>query len=218
MPDALGGPGVITRPGSESDEGVVAELLGGQDPYGVHGRRARVVVDIGANIGAFSVLARTLWPKARIVAYEPEPENFALLERNTARLEVERHRQAVGAERGTLTLSAWDGLTHVCDDGPVCRSSICQGRRFTAESVTLADALPEDTDVLKVDTEGGEFAIFAGAPADVIARAAYLTMEIHDYLGPDALATLWHKLGETHAMTVSAFRAGHGGFWHGERR
>ena len=45
-----------------------------------------VVVDAGANIGMFSLLAHRHWPHGRIVAVEPAPEVFEALRRNLARV------------------------------------------------------------------------------------------------------------------------------------
>ena len=40
------------------------------------------VLDIGANIGAFALRARTQWPKATIRCYEPVMENYRALVKN----------------------------------------------------------------------------------------------------------------------------------------
>src|SRR6266404_4525011 len=42
----------------------------------------KTIVDIGAHIGAFAVLAATLWPGCRLIACECDPENIVLLKRN----------------------------------------------------------------------------------------------------------------------------------------
>jgi len=42
----------------------------------------RTIIDIGAHMGAFAVLAATLWPGCRLIACECDPENVALLKRN----------------------------------------------------------------------------------------------------------------------------------------
>ena len=44
----------------------------------------RVIIDAGAHIGLTSAYFADMYPNARIVAIEPEPENFRLLERNIA--------------------------------------------------------------------------------------------------------------------------------------
>src|SRR5947208_14508456 len=38
---------------------------------------AATILDLGANIGLFGAFALTQWPRARITAYEPDPENVA---------------------------------------------------------------------------------------------------------------------------------------------
>jgi hypothetical protein len=42
----------------------------------------KTIVDAGANIGLTSVYFANRWPKARIIAIEPEPSNYALLLKN----------------------------------------------------------------------------------------------------------------------------------------
>jgi FkbM family methyltransferase len=42
-----------------------------------------LVLDVGAHIGTFSVLAKTLWPDVPVIAFEPNPTSFAMLEANT---------------------------------------------------------------------------------------------------------------------------------------
>lgn len=84
------------RPGT-SDEGICRDIIEA-DAYKLAWaksylcpsmwRRSVAVIDIGANIGAFSRLALNLWPQARVFAYEPHPLNFGLLNWNL------RHREA----------------------------------------------------------------------------------------------------------------------------
>ena len=44
--------------------------------------RVETVVDIGANIGAFTLTARRMFPQATILAIEPDPENAMVLREN----------------------------------------------------------------------------------------------------------------------------------------
>jgi len=39
------------------------------------------IIDVGANTGLFVVRAKQVWPDATIVAFEPEPRNYAELEK-----------------------------------------------------------------------------------------------------------------------------------------
>src|SRR3972149_3504792 len=65
-----------------------------------------VVVDVGAHIGDFSLFMAHKIPGARILAYEPEPENFALLLENIqANLfeQIVPFRQAISDKSGEKT-------------------------------------------------------------------------------------------------------------------
>ncbi|MGW2317450.1 FkbM family methyltransferase [Streptomyces sp. NPDC001680] len=56
-----------------------------------------VVLDIGANIGLFTLFAVHRWPDARVFAFEPVPDVFDALRRNTGQLPgVWLHNTAVG--------------------------------------------------------------------------------------------------------------------------
>ena len=44
----------------------------------------KTILDLGANIGFYTVPFRYLQPNARIVAIEPDKENFAMLLKNVA--------------------------------------------------------------------------------------------------------------------------------------
>ncbi len=60
-----------------------------QDEYHIQPLRqhqVRTIVDIGAHVGSFTVLCHEYWPEARIVAVEPHPDSFALLQRNSSHI------------------------------------------------------------------------------------------------------------------------------------
>ncbi len=57
------------------------------------------VIDVGANKGQFAVYARTRWPEARLICFEPLPEPRAKLARVT-RAQAEIHDCALGAAPG----------------------------------------------------------------------------------------------------------------------
>jgi len=67
-----------------------------------------VVVDVGANIGYYTLMfARSVGESGRVFAFEPDPVNFSLLERNVQRngyRNVELIQKAVAAQTGTLRL------------------------------------------------------------------------------------------------------------------
>jgi len=77
---------------SDGDE---AWAVAAGDPYGLRQIQERspelsVIVDVGAHIGATVLQAKKHWPKAKVVAYEPDIENFRMLRLNTRELEQVR--------------------------------------------------------------------------------------------------------------------------------
>src|SRR4030067_1491171 len=57
------------------------------------------VIDLGAHVGAYSLLARMLQPLAEIVAIEPDPQSYSILCANVSSLGVQTIHCALGAGR-----------------------------------------------------------------------------------------------------------------------
>lgn len=130
------------------------------------------IVDLGANIGVSVRFFALEHPEARILAVEPDPRAFALLERNTADLpQVTRVQAAVSDGDGEMTLYTGDELWS--------SSMTAHAGAATATTVptrTLASLLAEwggdDGDggggearragrLLKIDIEGAEHAVLS---------------------------------------------------------
>ena len=139
-------------------------------------RPGMVVVDVGANLGIYTLLAgRGVGPAGRVVAIEPDPTTFELLAANVARnamSNVSLLRCAVAAEPGTMSLYRVPGH-------PALASLSRSNARSTAERVdvevtTLDAALSElgieRINVLKLDAQGAEIDILRGA-RETISRA-----------------------------------------------
>jgi FkbM family methyltransferase len=116
--------------------------------------------DVGANIGAFTVLAAGV-AGAKVVAFEPSPETFEMLQTNV-RLNnlasrVRTVKDIVGRQTGTAQFSSGLGTeNHVAQSGE--RNSIA------VPVVTLDQELAQTpATLLKVDVEGFEAEVFAGA-------------------------------------------------------
>ena len=123
------------------------------------------VLDIGANIGFFSVhLSRLVGPEGLVLAIEPQQENFRLLEANIRINElknVSSYKVAVGETEGTasLYLSDWNGGMHRLYE------SVCCTTAMESVPVTTVDLIVPDgkIDLIKIDIEGYEFYALKGA-------------------------------------------------------
>lgn len=161
-------------------------------------RTGDVVADVGANIGLYAVaLARRVGPTGRVIAYEPDAANAALLRRNLALNGaggvVDVREVAVGSERGELPFLS-DRQQSRFDPSGAARVRV----------VTLDDEL-ERLALLKIDVEGFECAVLEGARsllADERRRPRRIFVEAH-------LARL-PELGRTEQDVTSALeRAGY---------
>jgi FkbM family methyltransferase len=114
----------------------------------------RAILDIGANVGFFSLAARAIYPDAVIHAYEPNSRIFPFLESNTAGQRIVLHPEALGSECGTVAMH---------DDGDSNQARTIQSPTGTVPQVTLATAIQRiggAVDLLKVDCEGAEWSLF----------------------------------------------------------
>jgi FkbM family methyltransferase len=146
--------------------------------------RAGTFIDIGANIGlvCIPVVERT---GALGIAFEPEPRNFDFLQRNVARhalgARVECHRTACHATSGQLRLAlSPDNLGdhrlhgHGEDNALAERESVAVDTQ-RLDDVLRGRELPRPI-VLKVDAQGSEVSVFAGA-RETLARADHIVSE-----------------------------------------
>jgi len=158
------------------------------------------VVDVGANIGVFSLYAAHAGARS-IIAIEPSAEGHAVLERNISgnRLEgtVEADRRAV-SDVGGHSVSI-----------PKTASPYNESRRRDASpeedlvsTISLSgimESVGGDVDLLKCDCEGAEYPFLMGATAMDLSRIKRIRMEYH--AGPlDELTEVLvgHGFRETH--------------------
>lgn len=130
----------------------------------VDSKSARVVVDLGANIGLTSLFWTRSFPHVRFVCVEPNPSNANLLRRNLSflgsRLKV--IEAAVSDVPGNLPFldSNWSWGGRLVVDGPGDRSVRC----LTFDQI-MEESEIDAVDVLKVDIEGAERQLLSGRPA-----------------------------------------------------
>jgi FkbM family methyltransferase len=139
------------------------------------------IIDIGAGLGDFTAYAAQRSPNGRVLAFEPFPESFALLQQNVALNDlqnVEAQPCAIAEKPGALALNI--GL------GEAVQHSTTQAGAHTIEvqAITLQQVFDEHgldrCDFLKMDIEGGEYAILRGVDAALLKRVQRIALEYHD--------------------------------------
>jgi FkbM family methyltransferase len=118
-------------------------------------------LDIGANVGVFSLAVAERFPSARGIAVEPIPRTLRYLQRNLARNSL---IPAVSPRWGAVT-AAGETSEFVYDprDSPRARAVDAPdtaGERVTVPAFRLghlAEKFHEGIDLVKIDIEGGEY-------------------------------------------------------------
>ena len=138
------------------------------------------IVDCGANIGLSVIYFKSLYPAARIIAFEPDPHVFELLESNVREFghaDVTLIRKGVWNADGMLSFVAdseegWGG--HVAQES--------QSYKANKVSVTrLRSYLTGHVDLLKLDIEGAECEVIADC-ADLLANVNNVFIEFHSFV------------------------------------
>ena len=127
-------------------------------------RPGHVAVEVGANIGAHTVLlARQVGPAGRVIAFEPQRVVFQTLCANVALnslTNVDCQQQAVGEQAGTLLVPPLN-YTQQNNFGGLALGGFADGEPVPV--VTLDSLNLPRLNVLKIDVEGMERAVIAGA-------------------------------------------------------
>ena len=163
------------------------------------------VVDIGANIGAFTLDAATRYPAATVHAYEPDPATCEVLQRNieangmSSRVRI--WNEAVAGGSGSLRLWRGEGSVLVSAHLPASdRGDFCDVPAVTLQAVVARAS--GRVGVLKLDCEGAEAEILeAAGPA--LDSVEYMVAEYHPALVPDVVPRLRRALEPSFTVTVS---------------
>lgn len=132
--------------------------------------------------------------RATVLAFEPSPSTFALLQANVTRNglpNVEPHPLAIGTRssywlqraRPSATASSW------ADPGPNRDDSI------RVRGSSLDPFVPAgDVDLLKIDVEGGEIDVLESLTTSLRRRVKRLAIEYHDHIIEDSSSTVARML------------------------
>ena len=156
-------------------EGLAAEGLG-----------FATVIDVGANIGQFSVAALARWPGAAVIAFEPLPAAATRLRETLARFErVEVHVAAAGDHDGQIRFHG-HRYTPASSALPVVAEAKRRYRWAEEDQhievplrrldTVLGERRLDRPTMLKLDVQGYELRVLAGA-SDVLRSTDALVIE-----------------------------------------
>ena len=141
--------------------------------------KPKFIIDAGANVGYASVLFANRYPDAKIIAVEPEEENFNLLKQNTAAY----------PNVTCMQCGVWSRDTYLKIENPLAQhwafrvvETDCPKDSFLSVTLTslLRNANMDRIDLLKIDVEGAELEIFSAVDcAKWLDRTDVILIELH---------------------------------------
>ena len=145
------------------------------DQYGLSEMEGPIltIADIGANVGCFTLAAKSYFPAATIHAYEPNPRILPVLQQNVTKIGAFIFPEAVGTANGYVKM---------IDDS-------FSGNARTERAETSSRAIPQvclerviqrlggTVDLLKLDCEGAEWQILSDDHS--LAKIKQMRLEYH---------------------------------------
>ena len=143
-----------------------------------------VCVDAGAHIGYYGLTLSTIvGQEGTVLCFEPNPRTFPFLQRNIAlnkRANISAIQEALGDTESILHISGGDvrlGWSRVSENGQVPVQCVTLDGEVERAGLTRVD-------FIKIDVEGYEPKVLAGASKTILRFHPTIMMEIN----PDALA------------------------------
>lgn len=168
------------RPGG-SDVHLIKNIIYAEE-YNINlrGMVPKNIIDVGANVGYTSVFFANTFPQANVLAFEPEDENFEMLQRNVAPYSnISAFKEGVWGRDAELVAaeSSYDSWSFSLKES----GEVDQKGKFKVVSVSnILNRISGDIDILKIDIEGAEIEIFTPEHADWLKRVKVIVIELHD--------------------------------------
>jgi len=137
------------------------------------------IIDCGANIGLSVIYWKYLYPKSKIIAFEPDPEIFKLLQHNVEVFDFE--------DVDLRPYAVWSSYTKLIfqPDNSVGGRLIEEGnspKLIDVKTYRLKDILNQNIDMLKIDIEGAETEVLLDCK-EKLTFVDKVFVEYHGYAG-----------------------------------
>lgn len=141
------------------------------------------IIDCGANIGLATLYFLTKFPSAKIIAVEPELQNFKMLQMNLAHYpNVICINKGIWSRKCVLEIidNGWGSAGFIIKE-------VDEMNESTIEAISISDLFSQfdlnKVDILKIDIEGSEDQLFFNN-IDWIKNVKMIFCEIHENLKP----------------------------------
>lgn len=155
-------------------------------------KKAPLIIDAGSNIGVATIFFKLLYPRAKILCFEPDPNSFVLLKKNILNnclRDITLVNAALAGQSGMVEFYG-----HIDSETPYsCGNSIIKTwgeqraihdldylnkNKTQVSAVQLSNYINEEIDFLKLDVEGAERQVLDEL-GDKLHLIKTIAMEIH---------------------------------------
>ncbi len=164
---------IVIRPGTADVGTIITNVI--REEYGHFQPAAdpEWMIDAGAYIGDTAAYFLTRFPKLRVIGLEPNPPAYAMASQNL---------KPYGERVVLLKKGLWASDQNLLFDGASTGAAI-QDQGFEIEGISLPTILEQFSisrlNILKMDIEAAEKAIFSSNPEAWLDRVDWLIIEIH---------------------------------------
>ncbi|MEK6855510.1 MAG: FkbM family methyltransferase [Nanoarchaeota archaeon] len=142
-----------------------------------------LIIDIGGHVGLFSILASKKAPNGKVYVFEPDPENYELLNFNISANKADNIipiKKAVSFKNESRDLF----LSEENQEAHSFFNKSKNPQKITVETIALKDFMSKSriskVDFLKIDCEGAEYEILYNCPQDILKKISKISMEYHN--------------------------------------
>lgn len=144
----------------------------------------KLIIDCGANVGYSSIYFLNRYPQAHVIAVEPDDENFKVCTKNLLPYSerVTLLRSAVWSHKAGLTISKGENRESL-----EWAAQVHEGREGEEPDIYAIDIYTlleesgfESIDILKMDVERAELAIFSRNYETWLDKVKNIVIELHD--------------------------------------
>lgn len=139
------------------------------------------VIDIGANIGVFSIFAASTSQDTTIYAYEPMSKSFELLLEN---IKINNFENLIIPFKFGIASHKEKRKLFLAHNSPFHSLYYKNEKYIEIDCITLKDVFDENKikqcDILKIDCEGAEFEILYNTPKEYLLRIREIRFEYHN--------------------------------------
>ncbi len=158
---------------------LVSEIFGRKEYFFESETDSPLIVDCGSNIGISILFFKWLYPKSKIIGFEPDIRAFRALEKNiidNGLTNVIVYNKALGTKTGMVSF--------FCSRNSCTNSMLSEFKEkfeeTLVESVTLSSFIDQPIDCLKLDVEGAETGIIKDlSEANKLYLIKKIVMEFH---------------------------------------